>query len=153
MQLSQLLHPENTHCCVQASSKKRVLEVISELAGPELNLSPQDVFEILLTREKMGSTAIGNGVAFPHGKLTSGSQTMVALFLQLEKPLDFEASDNQPVDLLFALLIPEKQCKIHQEILSSVAQHLSDKNILRRLRSATNDEQLYQILIEKDIVC
>lgn len=153
MQLSQLLRPENTHCCVQCSSKKRALEIISELAAPALRLPEQEIFELLLAREKMGSTAIGYGIAIPHAKLSDDHSEMIALFLQLEKPIDFESTDNQLVDLIFALLIPEKECKIHHEILSSVAQYLADKNVCRQLRNATSDEQLYQILTEKDIVC
>lgn len=152
MQLSELLRLENTHCSVQCSSKKRALEIISELAAPELGLPTQDVFEILLTREKMGTTAIGCGIAIPHAKLEN-SVPMAALFLQLEHGIDFEAVDNQPVDLLFALFIPEKECKAHHEILSLIAQHLSDKNICRKLRNATTDEELYKILTDNDIIC
>lgn len=152
MQLSELLRSENTHCSVQCSSKKRALEIISELASPDLELPAQEIFEMLLTREKMGTTAIGLGIAIPHAKLEDGAP-MTAYFLQLENGIDFEAVDNQPVDLLFALFIPKKECKVHHEILSSIAQHLSDKNICRKLRNATSDEQLYQILTDEDIMC
>ena len=152
MQLSELLRLENTHCSVQCSSKKRALEIISELAAPELGLPTQEVFEMLLTREKMGTTAIGCGIAIPHTKLEN-SAPMTALFLQLEHGIDFEAVDNQPVDLLFVLFIPEKECKAHHEILSLIAQHLSDKNICRKLRNATTDEELYRILTNNNIMC
>jgi PTS system nitrogen regulatory IIA component len=153
MQLSQLLKLENTHCSVQCSSKKRALEIISELASPTLSIATHELFEILLQREKMGSTAIGCGIAIPHGKLAKPDAPISAYFLQLENGIDFEAVDNQPVDLLFALFIPENECKSHHQILSLIAQHLSDKNTCRQLRNATTDEQLYQILTEKDIVC
>ena len=151
MQFNEILSLENTLSAVQCSSKKKALEIISELAASSLNLPSQDIFEILLTREKMGSTAIGNGIAVPHGKLEGEDAKVVAFFLQLEEPIDFEASDNQPVDLLFALFVPEKECQTKKVILSLVAQYLLDKNVARQLRTATSNQELYQILMNCQI--
>ncbi|MGL4601444.1 MAG: PTS IIA-like nitrogen regulatory protein PtsN [Plesiomonas sp.] len=146
MQLSTVLSLDCTRSAVHCSSKKRALEIISELAAQRVNIPAQTLFEAILAREKMGSTGIGNGIAIPHGKTDAGSAT-VAVFLRSEQPIPFDAIDNQPVDLLFALLVPEDQCKEHLETLSAVAKQLSDKAVCRRLRTAQTDEELYQILI------
>ncbi len=105
LQLSNVLNQECTRSQVHCQSKKRALEIISELAAKQLSLPPQVVFEAILTREKMGSTGIGNGIAIPHGKLEEDTLRAVGVFVQLETPIAFDAIDNQPVDLLFALLV------------------------------------------------
>lgn len=101
LQLSSVLNRECTRSRVHCQSKKRALEIISELAAKQLSLPPQVVFEAILTREKMGSTGIGNGIAIPHGKLEEDTLRAVGVFVQLETPIAFDAIDNQPVDLLF----------------------------------------------------
>lgn len=88
----------------------------------------------------MGSTGIGNGIAIPHGKLEEDTLRAVGVFVQLETPIAFDAIDNQPVDLLFALLVPADQTKTHLHTLSLVAKRLADKTICRRLRAAQSDE-------------
>lgn len=108
------------------------------------------VFEAILTREKMGSTGIGNGIAIPHGKLEEDTLRAVGVFVQLETPIAFDAIDNQPVDLLFALLVPADQTKTHLHTLSLVAKRLADKTICRRLRAAQSDEELYQIITDTE---
>ncbi|MCW7549477.1 PTS IIA-like nitrogen regulatory protein PtsN [Photorhabdus sp. APURE] len=133
----------NVHC----SSKKRALEIISELASQQLKLPENVVFEAILTREKVGTTGIGSGIAIPHGKLDAeSSDQAVGVFLNLEQPIAFDAIDNQPVDLLFALLVPNDQCQTHLHTLSLIAKRLADKNLCRRLRTAQSDEELYSII-------
>ncbi|EEQ02647.1 Nitrogen regulatory protein [Yersinia rohdei ATCC 43380] len=148
LQLSSVLNIECTKSSVHCSSKKRALEIISELAAKQLNLSSQIVFDAVLTRERMGSTGIGSGIAIPHGKLEEDTLRAVGVFLRLEQPIAFDAIDNQPVDLLFALLVPADQCKTHLHTLSLVAKRLADKTVCRRLRAAQSDEELYQIMTE-----
>ncbi|AWT19250.1 PTS IIA-like nitrogen regulatory protein PtsN [Klebsiella michiganensis] len=151
LQLSNVLNQECTRSQVHCQSKKRALEIISELAAKQLGLSSQIVFEAILTREKMGrmgSTGIGNGIAIPHGKLEEDTLRAVGVFVQLETPIAFDAIDNQPVDLLFALLVPADQTKTHLHTLSLVAKRLADKTICRRLRAAQSDEELYEIITE-----
>lgn len=148
MQLSSVLSLDCTRSAVHCSSKKRALEIISELAASRLTVAPQTLFEAMLAREKMGSTGIGNGIAIPHGKMEPGTTT-VAVFIRTEQPIPFDAVDNQPVDLLFALLVPEDQCQRHLQTLSAVAKRLADKSVCRRLRTALSDEELYQILTEE----
>lgn len=151
MQLSAVLRQECTRSVVHCQSKKRALEVISELAARQLNLPSQIIFDAILTRERMGSTGIGNGIAIPHGKLEDDNALgAVGVFIQLEHPVAFDAIDNQPVDLLFALLVPAEQCKTHLHTLSMVAKRLADKTVCRRLRAARSDEELYQIMTETD---
>ena len=141
LQLSNVLNQECTRSAVHCQSKKRALEIISELAAKQLGLPPQVVFEAILTREKMGSTGIGNGIAIPHGKLEEDTLRAVGVFVQLETPIAFDAIDNQPVD---------DQTKTHLHTLSLVAKRLADKTICRRLRSAQSDEELYQIITEAE---
>ncbi|UDG80190.1 Nitrogen regulatory protein [Candidatus Steffania adelgidicola] len=148
MQIDSVLNIECTRSDIHCQSKKRVLEIISELAAKQLNLSPQVVFDAVLTRERMGSTGIGNGIAIPHGKLEEDTLRAVGVFIRLKQAIGFDAIDNQPVDLLFALLVPVELCKAHLYTLSLVAQRLADKTIGRRLRAAKSDEELYQIMIE-----
>ena len=149
LQLSSVLNRECTRSRVPCQSKKRALEIISELAAKQLSLPPQVVFEAILTREKMGSTGIGNGIAIPHGKLEEDTLRAVGVFVQLETPIAFDAIDNQPVDLLFAL-VPADQTKTHLHTLSLVAKRLADKTICRRLRAAQSDEELYQIITDTE---
>lgn len=135
----------NGVCC---QSKKRALELISELAASELNLSANTVFDAILSRERMGSTGIGGGIAFPHGTLDEDTMRVVAVFIHLETPIAFDAIDNQPVDLLFALLVPARQTKNHLHTLSLMAKRLADKILCRRLRAAQSDDELHQIITE-----
>ncbi|ACS87416.1 PTS IIA-like nitrogen-regulatory protein PtsN [Musicola paradisiaca Ech703] len=152
IQLSAVLRKECTRSAVHCQSKKRALEIISELAARQLNLPPQMIFESILTRERMGSTGIGNGIAIPHGKLEDENTLgAVGVFIQLEHPVAFDAIDNQPVDLLFALLVPAEQCKTHLHTLSLVAKRLADKSVCRRLRAVQNDDELYHIMTDQDL--
>lgn len=148
LQLSSVLTPECTRAGISCQSKKRALEIVSEIAANQLGLTPQVVFDAVLTRERMGSTGIGNGIAIPHGKLEEDTLRAIGVFIQLETPIAFDAIDNQPVDLLFALLVPAKQTKTHLHTLSLVAKRLADKNICRRLRAAQNDAELWHIITE-----
>lgn len=145
-QLRSLLNIECTKIEVHCSSKKQALEIISELAAIQCNLPPLVVFDAVLSRERMGSTGIGNGIAIPHGTLGVDIPQTIGVFMRLNQPVAFDSIDNQPVDLLFALLVPANQCKTHLHTLSLVARRLGDKNICCRLRAAQSDEELYQII-------
>ncbi|MCQ1057150.1 PTS IIA-like nitrogen regulatory protein PtsN [Photobacterium sp. ZSDE20] len=145
MQLSNVLSLDCTKSAVPCSSKKRALEIISEVAAKHLDQNPQPLFECMLSREKMGSTGIGNGIAIPHGRISSSDQA-IAILIQCQDPIQFDAIDNQPVDLLFALLVPDEQCQQHLKTLSCMAEKLSSKQVCKQLRTAKSDEELYQIL-------
>lgn len=148
LKLGSVLSVACTRNGVHCQSKKRALEIVSELAAKQLSLPHQTIFEAILTRERMGSTGIGNGIAIPHGKLEEDTLRAVGVFICLDQPIAFDAIDNQPVDLLFALLVPADQCKTHLHTLLLVAKRLADKTVLRRLRAAQTDEDLYEIITQ-----
>ena len=144
LSLSDVLSISCTRNNIHCTSKKRALEIISELAATALALPENTLFEALLTREKVGTTGIGGGIAIPHGKLDkSEAQTACGVFLHLEQPIAFDAIDNQNVDILFALFV-----QTHLHTLSLVAKKLADKALCRRLRQAQSDEELYSIITE-----
>ncbi len=146
MQLQDNLKLDCTKSAVHCSSKKRALELISEIAAESLNQNPLTLFEYLLNREKMGSTGIGHGIAIPHARIFNNAQA-VGVFIQCVQPFDFGAVDNQPVDLLFALFVPDEQCNVHLKTLSFIAEKLGNKQICRQLRAANSDQALYDIIV------
>ncbi len=146
MLITEILSADCTKSAVPCSSKKRALEIISELAAPRLGLEEKVIFESLQTREKMGTTGIGGAIAIPHGRIPDG-YPVTGVLLTLEEPIAFDAIDNQPVDLLFALLVPESECKTHLKTLALVAEKFNDKNFCRQLRLAETDEALYEQMI------
>ena len=148
MQLSEILTLDCTKSAVQCTSKKRALEMISEIVAEHTGQNSTELFECMLSREKMGSTGIGNGIAIPHARMHS-SDKAIAVLLQCESPIEFDAIDNRPVDLLFALLVPDAQCKEHLKTLSCMAERLNDKLILKQLRKAESDQELYDIMINR----
>ncbi|NHI01157.1 MULTISPECIES: PTS IIA-like nitrogen regulatory protein PtsN [Oceanimonas] len=146
MEVADILSRGCTRSAVPCTSKKRALEIISELAAEHLNIGSQPLFDCLLAREKMGSTGIGNGIAIPHGRISDDNKA-TAVLLTFAEPVEFDAIDNQPVGLVFALLVPEQECKQHLKTLSLIAEKLSNKQVCRQLRQAGSDEELYQIMI------
>ena len=146
MQLNEVLSLSCTKTAVQCTSKKRALEIISEIAAQNSGLDSNRLFECMLSREKVGTTGIGNGIAIPHGRMLDSEQA-IAVLLQCEQPVDFDAIDNRPVDILFALLVPDEQCKVHLKTLSLMAEKLNDKATLKQLRHAQTDQDLYSIMV------
>ena len=143
---SDLLSPGRIVAGVRINSRKRLLELISEtLAKKNKELNPREIFESLCAREQLGSTALGNGVAIPHGRI-NGTRDVEALFLRLIKPLPFDADDGQPVDLIFALAVPKHCTEDHSKLLSSIAERFSDPELLERLRSAEDANEIWQLL-------
>ena len=147
MQLSEVLSLDCTKSAVQCTSKKRALELISQIAAESCGQDSTVLFECMLSREKMGSTGIGNGIAIPHARMNV-SDKAIAVLLQCQDPIEFDAIDNRPVDLLFALLVPSEQCKEHLKTLSCMAERLNDKQTLKKLRNAQSDQELYDIMIQ-----
>jgi len=146
MLISDLLNAERIRCDVQSSSKKRLLELISEeLARDSDEFSKREIFESLCARERLGSTGLGKGVAIPHGRV-KGSRHVQASFIRLRKPLPFDAADGEPVDLLFCLAVPEDCGEDHLKLLAQVAEMFSDPELLRELREAESSERLLQLL-------
>ena len=146
MLISDLLSPERIRCDVHSSSKKRLLEIISrELARNSDDLNQREVFESLCARERLGSTGLGKGVAIPHGRV-KGSHDVQASFIRLKKPLPFDAIDGEPVDLLFAISVPENCNEDHLKLLAQVAELFSDPDLLMQLRAAEGSGNLLKLL-------
>lgn len=146
MQVSELLELERISCNAHAASKKRVLEQLSQLlADSQTELTQNQVFDSLLSRERLGSTGLGRGVAIPHGRIAGSNQTTLAL-VKLQEGVDYDAVDSQPVDLLFALLVPENSTEEHLQLLSQLAEMLSDNQLVSNLRKASDARTLLNIL-------
>lgn len=146
MQLSELLTPGRIACNLSTQSKKRALEEISKLISRgEPKVTTNEVFDSLLARERLGGTGIGHGVAIPHGRLKNTEMTIGA-FIKLQQAVDFDAIDNQPVDLLFALLVPENSTQEHLQVLASIASMFNEEPIREKLRQAKSAEELYQLI-------
>lgn len=146
MLVKEIISPELIACKINVSSKKRALEKISELlAKNETDFNQQSIFESFLGREKLGSTALGHGVALPHGRLKSTDKTFGA-FLQLDQGIDFDAEDQQPVDLIFAMLVPEQSTEEHLKLLAQLAEMFSDGEFREKLRAAENNDKLFKLL-------
>ncbi len=148
MQIVDILSPERILCHVEASSKKRVLEYFSKLLATETHdISNREIYESLLNRERLGSTSIGYGVAIPHARVSQCNVTLGA-FLQLETGVDYEAIDRQPVDLLFALLVPEECTQEHLDLLAVLAELFSSAEFRRQLRNTEKCEDKFHLLTE-----
>lgn len=148
MQLTDFLTTDRIACDVNAHSKKRALEELSELISHDQNsISATDIFDCLLSRERLGSTGVGFGVAIPHGRLKDSNHTTAAL-IQLNHGIDFDAVDNQPVDLLFALVVPDKATEEHLKILALLAAMFKEDELRAQLREAKNPEDIMQLIRE-----
>ncbi|MCY1273021.1 Nitrogen regulatory protein [compost metagenome] len=148
IRLEQILTPGRSLVNVPGGSKKRVLEQIAKLVARDLpDLDNQDIFESLVSREKLGSTGFGNGIAIPHCRLT-GCNSPISAVLRLDAPVDFDAIDGAPVDLLFVLLVPEAATDEHLELLRQIASMLDRSDVRERLRQAPDSTSLYQVVVD-----
>ena len=146
--MKAILSPERTLCRVDYNSKKRVLESIASHIDNGCPLLDTDaLFAALLSREKLGSTGIGKGIAIPHCRVQNCTET-IGMLVTLSTPIDFTAVDNQPVDVLFALLVPDNAHTAHLETLSELAEKFSQENFVASLRCATGNDALYQAFIQ-----
>ena len=146
MNITDLLNPERVVCRDDVGSKKRLIEQLSELlASSSPDLSQNEIFDALLNREKLGSTGLGNGVAIPHGRMATLKQPVCA-FIKLATPVDFDAADGQPVDLIFTLLVPEDSTEEHLQVLSTIAEIFSNTGICTALRTCETGSCLLEQL-------
>ncbi|WP_268797841.1 PTS IIA-like nitrogen regulatory protein PtsN [Pseudomonas huanghezhanensis] len=149
IRLENILTPGRSLVNVPGGSKKAVLEEVAKVIHPHLaDLDQQTVFESLIAREKLGSTGFGNGIAIPHCRLKGCTRPISAL-LQLSHPVDFDAIDGAPVDLLFVLLVPEAATDQHLELLRQIANMLDRKKVREKLRTAPTGEALYQVVLDE----
>src|SRR4051812_41430132 len=145
MPITDLVAPEAILPALKVISKKQALQELSARAATLTGLNEKAIFEVLLQREKLGTTAVGGGVAIPHGKLPKLDH-IFGLFARLERPIDFEAMDGQPVDLIFLLLAPEGAGADHLKALAKVARLLRDPEVARKLRNSHDADALYAVL-------
>jgi PTS system nitrogen regulatory IIA component len=145
MALLDFLSPDAVVPAMRANSKKQVLQELSAQAAKLTGLDDRTIFETLLQRERLGSTGIGEGLAIPHGKLPKLDR-LFGLVARLEKPIDFEALDGQPVDVLFLLLAPEGAGADHLKALARVARVLREPGILERIRATRDADALYAVM-------
>ena len=150
MNMEDLISKDSIKLNIKALSKKRILQDISNLAQEHLGVSSAELYSSLHKREILGPTGIGNGVAIPHVKI-KGINKLSGFFLILEKAIDFESADNQPVDLVFVLLAPEKNNgSDHLKALAMISRCFKDKNTRSKLRLTKNMESVFAILTEKE---
>lgn len=143
MDIHSLLLPSLTLCQHPCSSKKRVLEDVASLVSEQFpSLDANEVFSALIARERLGSTGIGGGIAIPHCRIKDCSRT-TAVLITLESAIDFNAIDSKNVDIIFVLLVPENQHDDHLKTLASIAEKLSDSNILKNIRAAKSNTELF----------
>ncbi|WP_339741145.1 PTS IIA-like nitrogen regulatory protein PtsN [uncultured Maricaulis sp.] len=128
-----------------ASSRKQVLQAMSETAGHATGLNPREIFEAVLQRERLGSTGVGQGVAIPHARL-AGIDAVTGFFMRLRSPVDFESIDGQPADLIFLLLAPEDAGAEHLKALARVSRMLRREDVRQRLRAAPDADAVYAVL-------
>lgn len=146
MDITQFITPARIAIDARVGSKKRLLELLSNLmTADQPDISQLTIFESLCTRERLGGTGLGKGVALPHGRLRSNGQILGA-FARLQTGIDYDAIDQQPVDLVFALVVPEKSTNEHLEILAMLAQMFSDKPLREQLRLADSELALFDLL-------
>jgi nitrogen PTS system EIIA component len=145
MPLTDVVAPTAVIPALKVNNKKQVIQERAARAAALTELNERAILEVLQQRERLGSTAVGNGVAIPHGKLPKLGG-LFGLFARLERPVDFEALDNQKVDLVFLLLAPEGAGADHLKALARVARLLRDPEIARKLRESRDADALYAVL-------
>lgn len=146
MDLEDLIVAKSILPTLKISSKKQAIQVLSEKAAELSGLDEREVFETLLQRERLGSTGVGSGIAIPHGKLPSVKK-IFGIFARLETPIDFDALDDQPVDLIFLLLAPEGAGADHLKALAKIARLLRHNHTIQKIRATADQEALYSLLI------
>tara|TARA_R110002094_G_scaffold99545_1_gene99934 strand:- start:1250 stop:1714 length:465 start_codon:yes stop_codon:yes gene_type:complete len=151
MEFASLLKPEAVKVLTSASSKKRLMQDIGDLVQSAYDLDSGAVVEALNTREALGPTGVGRGVALPHARL-DGLDHVTGAFVLLDKPIDFSSVDRQPVDIAFALFAPQDAGVEHLKALALVSRTLRDSAICTKLRANPNAGTLYTILTEEKSV-
>jgi nitrogen PTS system EIIA component len=147
MEIEDLITPQSVVARLRVTSKKQVLQELSKRAAETTGLNERAIFDVLLERERLGTTGVGDGIAIPHGKL-SELRRLYGVFARLETPVDFDAVDDQPVDLIFLLLAPETAGADHLKALARVSRLLRDRSTCEKLRGADQADAIYALLTE-----
>ena len=145
MDLTTLLTPGRCYCGMDWSSKKHVLNTISELLEQETaNPTAADIYPALMAREQLGSTGLGNGIAIPHCRIAN-CQRIIGALITLQQPIEYDAADGKPVDLLLVMMVPERRADEHVHTLAGLAGLFHDHDFCARLRAARDNRELYRI--------
>ena len=148
MQFKDFISEQGIIFAPSVSSKKRALEILSEtLAFQDNNLNKNKVLDALLAREKLGSTALGNGIAIPHSRM-SELDNIYASILKLEEGIEYDANDGHPVNFLFSLIVPENANDEHLQLLGSLAELLDNEQLREAIQKSTNSSELFQLLTQ-----
>lgn len=145
--IAKLLVPEHVVMDLDAGSKKRVFEQVGLLFENSIGIARSEVFDSLFSREKLGSTGLGQGVAIPHGRI-KGLREAAGALVKLASPIPFDAPDSKPVGLIFVLLVPERATDLHLQILGELAQMFSDKSFRDSLMDALDPNAVIQLVNE-----
>ena len=147
MKISDLLQPVAVVASLKVHGKKQLLQELAARAAPIVRQPERKIFETLMERERLGTTGVGQGIAIPHGRL-GDLAAITGFFVQLESPIDYDAVDGQPVDLVFMLLAPEGAGADHLKALARVSRLLRNQQATEKLRAAKSAEALYAILTD-----
>jgi len=145
--VSDLAGPEAIIPNLKISSKKQALQELAAFAAKKLGRDDREIFDVLLQRERLGTTGLGHGVAIPHGKL-SGLEKISGIFARLVKPVDFDSLDEHPVDLVFVLLVPEGAGAEHLKALARVSRLLRNTEVCEKIRGSDSADAIYALLSE-----
>ncbi len=145
MEIGDLLGPDSVLAKLRVGSKKQALQELAKRAAAITQLPERQIFDVILERERLGTTGVGGGIAIPHGRLPKLDR-IYGIFARLEQPIDFESIDEQPVDLIFMLLAPEAAGADHLKALARVSRMLRDRATTEKLRGSANAEALYALL-------
>ncbi len=147
MEIADLVSPEGVIADLKATSKKQALQELAHKAAGIVGLHERAILDTLLERERLGTTGVGVGIAIPHGKLPDIDR-LHGLFARLKVPVEFDAIDDQPVDLIFLLLAPESAGADHLKALARVSRLLRDKSFCEKVRSSDSPEAIFALLTE-----
>lgn len=146
MDLSDLISENAIFPALKVSGKKQAIQALAERAAEQTAINEREIFDTLLQRERLGSTGVGGGVAIPHGKLPNIGR-ITGVFARLERAIDFEAHDEQPVDIIFLLLAPEGAGADHLKALAKIARVLRHNDVIHKIRATNNRDALYSLLL------
>ena len=146
--IESLLNEKRTLCHAVCNSKKRSLEMLADLISASTeNIEAETLFEQLIAREKLGSTGIGAGIAIPHCRY-KGLELTTGALVTLENPIDFDSVDGKPVDVIFAMLVPEDSHTEHLQTLAKLAEFLQQQSFVDKLRGAKTQDELYRLAVQ-----
>jgi nitrogen PTS system EIIA component len=148
MEIVDLISPRSVVAQLRATNKKQALQELAKRAAVVTGVQERTIYDVLIERERLGTTGIGMGIGIPHGKLP-GLDKLHGIFARLDRPVPFDAIDDQPVDLIFLLLAPESAGADHLKALARVSRLLRDRSVCEKLRGTDNADALYALLIDR----